>query len=198
MGEKPVNEIMKPSFPDPVIVEFRNQLGKGSGIPIDIEVVKKIKSSDDTGRKVILNFLVVFNNIIGETTKGGMVNMRFLKSVVVGSVVEDFDWCAYIITCLKRTKLKWSGIKHYNGLLCLLVNVVDPINECGSDKEAHDDEKCNLDILASVSRIPTPVIDEFIEGLLKPEPTNSPARLSTWSPFYRGDTRLELHLKSIS
>ncbi|KAD6795544.1 hypothetical protein E3N88_06440 [Mikania micrantha] len=38
----------------------------------------------------------------------------------------------------------------------------------------------------SVSLIPTVVIDEFIEGLLTPDPTNSPAGLSTCSPFYGG------------
>ncbi|KAL8265727.1 hypothetical protein R6Q59_003071 [Mikania micrantha] len=107
----------------------------------------------------------MFNTIVGETTKGGTVNMRFLRSVVVGSLIEEFDWCSYIITCLKRTKLKWSGTEHYNGPLYFLAkdaiecdempnnsitnenvvvpenvadeNVVVPDNVCG---EAHEDE----------------------------------------------------------
>ncbi|KAL8225970.1 hypothetical protein R6Q57_018527 [Mikania cordata] len=132
--------------------------------------------------------------------------MWFLRSVIEGSVIQDFDWCSYIITCLKRTKIQWSGTEHYNGPLCFLAlkikkndakkgdddnvvpnnvaddNVMVPDNVCG---EAHEDEG-NVDIIGSVSLIPTAVIDKFIEGLLTPDPTNSPAGLSTCSPFYGG------------
>ncbi|KAL8211237.1 hypothetical protein R6Q57_005674, partial [Mikania cordata] len=61
-------------------------------------------------------------------------------------------------------------------------SVVVRDNVCG---EAREDEG-NVDIIGSVSLIPTAVIDEFIEGILTPEPKNSPAGLSTCSPFYGG------------
>ncbi|KAL8244190.1 hypothetical protein R6Q59_010448 [Mikania micrantha] len=41
MGGRQINEILKPSFTDPVVAEVRNQFGKDSGIPTAIEVIKK-------------------------------------------------------------------------------------------------------------------------------------------------------------
>ncbi|KAD6454235.1 hypothetical protein E3N88_08941 [Mikania micrantha] len=152
MGEKPVNEIVKPSFTDPVIVEFRNQLGKGSAI-----------QSYATYTLIELN-----DNLVSSSH----TFLAYLKSKKKDSSGSD--------------KMPKSDTPNKDLINDVNKNVADPINECGSDKKAHDDEKGNLDILGSVSRIPTHVIDEFIEGLLTPEPTNSPTGLSTCSPLYGG------------
>ncbi|KAD5960707.1 hypothetical protein E3N88_12179 [Mikania micrantha] len=63
-------------------------------------------------------------------------------------------------------------------------NVAGLVKGSGSRKQAPNDEEGNLNIISSVSLIPIVVIDEFIEGLLTPEPTNSYAGLSACSPFY--------------
>ncbi|MFS7928662.1 hypothetical protein Hanom_Chr04g00323361 [Helianthus anomalus] len=68
----------------------------------------------------MLNYLVVFNTIMGVTTKGGHVNIKFLPSVTPNADINKMDWCSYLIECLQKTKRKWSGLEHYNGPLTLL------------------------------------------------------------------------------
>ncbi|XP_076904806.1 uncharacterized protein LOC143560379 [Bidens hawaiensis] len=58
---------------------------------------------------------------MGETTKSATVNQKFLTSIVNEDDIRNMDWCGYVITCLKRTKEGWNGIKPYNGPLTFLV-----------------------------------------------------------------------------
>lgn len=81
---------------------------------------KKMKACSEYDRIFKLNFLVVYMTIMGETTKGGMVNMKFLKSTTRIADVPNMDWCGYVITLLKRTKMLWKTTEHYNGPLPLL------------------------------------------------------------------------------
>ncbi|KAJ0509294.1 putative Ulp1 protease family catalytic domain, papain-like cysteine peptidase superfamily [Helianthus annuus] len=123
MGDKQVVEMGKPSYSDPVIAEFRNQYGARSKLKKVKEVIETIKASDESGRIFKLNFLVVFNTIMGETTKGSTVLMRFLPSVTTDVDIKDLDWCSYIVTLLKNTKAGWSGLEHFNGPLTFLALV---------------------------------------------------------------------------
>ncbi|KAM0040633.1 hypothetical protein Hdeb2414_s0012g00396271 [Helianthus debilis subsp. tardiflorus] len=115
MGDVRVNYVKKPSKKDPVILRWRNQFGTGSNLKTVKDVTDFIKASDDSGRMFMLNYLVVFNTIMGVTTKGGHVNMKFLPSVTPNADINKMDWCSYLIECLRKTKRKWSGLEHYNG-----------------------------------------------------------------------------------
>ncbi|MFS7995906.1 hypothetical protein Hanom_Chr12g01123581 [Helianthus anomalus] len=120
MGDVRLNYVKKPSKKDPVILRWRNQFGPGSNLKTVKDVTDFIKASDDSGRMFMLNYLVVFNTIMGVTTKGRHVNMKFLPSVTPNADINKMDWCRYLIECLRKTKRKWSGLEHYNGPLSLL------------------------------------------------------------------------------
>jgi len=117
MGDIQLKELNKPTEKDQVVAEFRQQFQK---IPTAGDVVDFIHSSTDTSRLFTLNFLVVFNTIMGETSQGGTVNMKFLTSLKMGVDITTFDWCSYLLTCLRRTKAGWNGKQHYNGPLVFL------------------------------------------------------------------------------
>ncbi|XP_076950438.1 uncharacterized protein LOC143623400 [Bidens hawaiensis] len=83
-------------------------------------VINKLKSYTKGGTLFKLNFLVLYNTIMGETTKCVDVNHKFLSSIINEGDISSMDWCSYIITCLKRTKEEWNGIEPYNGPLTFL------------------------------------------------------------------------------
>ncbi|XP_022004468.2 uncharacterized protein LOC110902032 [Helianthus annuus] len=83
-------------------------------------VTEKLKSYRRGGILFKLNFLVVFNSIMGETTKSATINQKFLGSINNEADIPNMDWCSYIIACLKRTKEGWSGIEPYNGPFTVL------------------------------------------------------------------------------
>ncbi|KAM0063470.1 hypothetical protein Hdeb2414_s0003g00091241 [Helianthus debilis subsp. tardiflorus] len=124
MGKVHLTEKKKPSRKDPVVAEFRRQFDSSlpfKKIPIVRDVLDKVKSSKNSGRLFKLNFLLLFNTIIGEMCQGSTVNRKFLTSLKEGTDIKSMDWCAYIITCLDRTKRKWNGKQHYNGPLTFLM-----------------------------------------------------------------------------
>lgn len=49
------------------------------------------------------------------------VNQRFLTSLKSTTDVKDFNWCEYVLRCLRRTRKAWSGDeKHFSGPLGVL------------------------------------------------------------------------------
>ncbi|KAJ0476983.1 putative papain-like cysteine peptidase superfamily [Helianthus annuus] len=63
----------------------------------------------DNGRLFVLNFLVLYFSLLGETTTNNSVNVRFISNIQPGVDIKSFNWCAYMISCLKRTKTAWRG-----------------------------------------------------------------------------------------
>ncbi|MFS7909866.1 putative phospholipase [Helianthus anomalus] len=100
--------------------EWRNQFHQDK---ITVKHVSdKLKSYRNGGTLFKLNFLVLFNSVMGETTKRmyATVNHKFLASIMNEGDISNMDWCSYIITCLKRTKEEWNGTEPYNGPLTFL------------------------------------------------------------------------------
>ncbi|KAI3814022.1 hypothetical protein L1987_18764 [Smallanthus sonchifolius] len=115
-----INEMKKATIKDPVVAEWRSQFD-GDCKKISVKtVLRMMKGRTDYGRLFKLNFLVVFNTIMGETTKSSTVNQRFLTSITSRCDTQKMNWCGYIITCLERTKQGWNGSEHFNGPLTFL------------------------------------------------------------------------------
>ncbi|KAL8243456.1 hypothetical protein R6Q59_009714, partial [Mikania micrantha] len=79
--------------------EFRSQFPDDIGLPEISHVKDLVKNSGDSGRLFELNFLVLFNTIMG-----------------IGK-----DDTRIKVSCLQKTKLKWNGYQHYNGPLTFLL-----------------------------------------------------------------------------
>ncbi|KAL9996537.1 hypothetical protein Hdeb2414_s0015g00439181 [Helianthus debilis subsp. tardiflorus] len=118
MGDIPVSEHKRKRMIDVFRDEWKNQFFQTS-ITIN-DVIKQLKSQRTGGTLFKLNFLVLFNSIMGETTKRATVNPKFLASIMDEGDICKMDWCTYMITCLNRTKEGWNGKEPYNGPLTLL------------------------------------------------------------------------------
>ncbi|XP_076883840.1 uncharacterized protein LOC143532774 [Bidens hawaiensis] len=117
MGNIPVSENKAARKGDIIRKEWKDQF-LSSKITVK-NVTDKLKLHRKGGRLFKANFLVVFNSILGETTKVAMVNQKFLASINNEDDIPNMDWCGYIITCLKRTKDEWDGGR-FNGPLTFL------------------------------------------------------------------------------
>ncbi|MFS7920026.1 hypothetical protein Hanom_Chr03g00219471 [Helianthus anomalus] len=63
----------------------------------------------DDGRLFVRNFLILYFSLLGETTTNNSVNVRFISNIQPDVDIKSFNWCAYMVTCLKRTKTTWHG-----------------------------------------------------------------------------------------
>ncbi|KAJ0789797.1 putative papain-like cysteine peptidase superfamily [Helianthus annuus] len=63
----------------------------------------------DDGRLFVLNFLILYFSLLGETTTNNSVNVRFISNIQPDVDNKSFNWCACMVTCLKRTKTTWHG-----------------------------------------------------------------------------------------
>ncbi|XP_022004460.1 uncharacterized protein LOC110902023 [Helianthus annuus] len=117
MGEISVSEKPKVTKRDAIRERWKSQFGNAC---ITVKhVTEKLRLYPRGGILFKLNFLVIFNSIMGETTKSATVNQKFLTSTN-NEAIPNMDWCGYIIACLKRTREGWSGIEPYNGPLTVL------------------------------------------------------------------------------
>jgi len=115
-------ENKRPNVKDPVIAEWRSQYKDTPWIrrPYVIEFFRKLSKKKGSGRNFMLNFLVGFFTVLGETDGNSVVNQRFLPFVKEDINIKDLNWCAYMITCLNRCKAKWKPHTHFNGPVILL------------------------------------------------------------------------------
>ncbi|MFS7909862.1 putative phospholipase [Helianthus anomalus] len=118
MGEISVSEKPKVTKRDAIRERWKSQFVNAC---ITVKnVTEKLRLYPRGGILFKLNFLVIFNSIMGETTKSATVNQKFLTSINSEGDIPNMDWCSYIIACLKRTREGWSGIEPYNGPLTVL------------------------------------------------------------------------------
>lgn len=116
IGGREIVELNQAKKTDEVIEEWRVQfnVGKGGTIKPSTVADKILENMDDVGRMFQLNFLVLFVTQMMEITTCGTVNQRFLTCLTEDTDIKKFDWCAYLLKCLKRTRINWKG-GYYNG-----------------------------------------------------------------------------------
>ncbi|KAJ0807031.1 hypothetical protein HanOQP8_Chr00c130g0765351 [Helianthus annuus] len=183
MGEISVYEKPKLTKRDAIREQWKSQFVTAC---ITIKhVTEKLKSYRRGGILFKLNFLVVFNSIMGETTKSATINQKFLGSINNEADIPNMDWCSYIIACLKRTKEGWSGIEPYNGPLTVLAvlyaherqlkrspeNVVTPALQyittdflVDLERSLYDNGPCSNDDIKTEDPL-TPNVEDHVQSL---------------------------------
>ncbi|MFS8024176.1 hypothetical protein Hanom_Chr16g01460161 [Helianthus anomalus] len=63
----------------------------------------------DHERLCVLNFLILYFSLLGDTTTNNSVNVRFISNIQPGVDIKSFNWCSYMVSCLNRTKMAWRG-----------------------------------------------------------------------------------------
>ena len=121
-GKTEIEEKLRPKDTDLIIKFWRGQFSK------DIlkrmyahNLISYLKSRNELGRLFKLNFLVIFFTIMAEAMQSSNVNQRFLPSMKSDKKTQNFNWCEYMLTVLKRTRRQWPGNeKLFNGPIALL------------------------------------------------------------------------------
>ncbi|KAD6795346.1 hypothetical protein E3N88_06242 [Mikania micrantha] len=120
LGRLPVNEKNKPRLGSSNTLNvWKSQYQNKSRITVK-DVFDQIKSNENGDWLFKLNWLVVYNIVLGWTTKSTTVNQRFLNSIIKDSDIPNMNWCEYLITCLQRTKKEWTSNEPFNGPLLFL------------------------------------------------------------------------------
>ncbi|MFS7909861.1 putative phospholipase [Helianthus anomalus] len=183
MGEISVSEKPKVTKRDAIRERWKSQFVNAC---ITVKhVTEKLRLYPRGGILFKLNFLVIFNSIMGETTKSATVNQKFLTSINSEADIPNMDWCSYIIACLKRTREGWSGIEPYNGPLTVLAvlyaherqlkrspeNVVTPALQYVTtdflvdlERSLYDNEPCSNDDIKKEDPL-TPNVEDHVQSL---------------------------------
>ncbi|KAL8208048.1 hypothetical protein R6Q57_007460, partial [Mikania cordata] len=82
IGSIQIKELNKPSKRDPIVAEFRSQFPDDIGLPEISHVKDLVKNSGDSGRIFELNFLVLFNTIMGKITQGSKERIITIRNAV--------------------------------------------------------------------------------------------------------------------
>ncbi|KAK9053356.1 hypothetical protein SSX86_029989 [Deinandra increscens subsp. villosa] len=121
MGEKEVIEREKPRGRDEVVAEFKLQFPPESADRVLlVELTNFMKSQKDAGWMFTINFMVVFATIFGNTMKNSTVNKRFLNNIRQDADIKNYNWCEYLIKCLKRERRDSNGLNPFCGPLQFL------------------------------------------------------------------------------
>ncbi|MFS8004974.1 hypothetical protein Hanom_Chr13g01232071 [Helianthus anomalus] len=55
-----------------------------------------------------IDFMLLFLTIMATSRMNGYVNDKILKRLTFDTQFEEYDWCGYIVECLRKCKKKWK------------------------------------------------------------------------------------------
>ncbi|KAM0026250.1 hypothetical protein Hdeb2414_s0020g00555951 [Helianthus debilis subsp. tardiflorus] len=121
-GKVEIKEVerAKADFHD-VIVEWRSQFENAPTRLKHVQFKTHMQAQNARGRIFVLNFLLLTNTLLGETTHNSSINMRFLPALRQWIKIKSFNWCEYMIRCLDRTVDEWLPKDCFLGPMPLLV-----------------------------------------------------------------------------
>ncbi|MFS7984893.1 hypothetical protein Hanom_Chr11g00992051 [Helianthus anomalus] len=116
-----ISEKIRARDSNPVVKEWRDQFNDNTKVaPLGLKDMMVTDTSSD--RAFELNWLVLYNTILGEISACNTVNQRFLGCVYPNVKISSFDWSNYMITCLDRTASAWNRKRNdpFRGPIVLL------------------------------------------------------------------------------
>ncbi|KAF5801979.1 hypothetical protein HanRHA438_Chr06g0263681 [Helianthus annuus] len=124
-GSRIITENNRPSIKSPVVKLWRSQFPTGFTRFLVHETQTYLdrrckRERNDCGMLFVLNFLVLMFTHLGEGTKSGTVNQRFLPLITKDVDIKELGWCDYMLTLLDRARKGWHPAQVFNGPLFLL------------------------------------------------------------------------------
>ncbi|KAJ0428459.1 hypothetical protein HanHA300_Chr17g0646361 [Helianthus annuus] len=139
-----------------VVAEWKGQFGKAPARLTPVQFKTYMQGQKASGRIFVLNFLLFYNTLLGETTTNSSINMKFLPALHRGKDIRSFNWCEYMIRCLDRTVETWTRTpkEPFLGPMPLLVAALirdQKKYEEGEPRATHLIEDINDDYIEGVS-----------------------------------------------
>ncbi|KAL4573574.1 hypothetical protein LXL04_020384 [Taraxacum kok-saghyz] len=92
----------------PIGEEEMNQFPTSLKRPRLTHILQKLEKSKKADDLFVVNFLVLFMNVMVQSIPMGDVNKIFLKYIPNIESVKDLDWCGLVMTSLKASKKLWA------------------------------------------------------------------------------------------
>ncbi|KAL4591856.1 hypothetical protein LXL04_004830 [Taraxacum kok-saghyz] len=87
---------------------WKSQFSSSLKRPRLTHIIQKLKGKEIADELFVLNFLVLFVNVMVQSTSMGDVNKQFLKYIPNIESVKDLDWCGLVMSSLKASKKVWA------------------------------------------------------------------------------------------
>ncbi|XP_035830816.1 uncharacterized protein LOC118480200 [Helianthus annuus] len=158
-----------------VVAEWKAQFESDPARLTPVQFKTYMQGQQASGRIFVLNFLLFYNTLLGETTTNSSINMKFLPALHRGKDIKSFNWCEYMIRCLNRTVEAWTPKEPFLGPMPLLVAALirdQKIYKEGEQRAAHLIEDINDDDIEAVSiKLDSVRLDQILveEYELQPE-----------------------------
>ncbi|XP_035830847.1 uncharacterized protein LOC110869443 [Helianthus annuus] len=158
-----------------VVAEWKAQFESDPARLTPVQFKTYMQGQQASGRIFVLNFLLFYNTLLGETTTNSSINMKFLPALHRGKDIKSFNWCEYMIRCLDRTVEAWTPKEPFLGPMPLLVAALirdQKIYKEGEQRAAHLIEDINDDDIEAVSiKLDSVRLDQILveEYELQPE-----------------------------
>ncbi|KAF5813978.1 hypothetical protein HanXRQr2_Chr03g0105201 [Helianthus annuus] len=104
-----------------VVAEWKGQFENAPARLTHVQFKTYMQAQKANGGIFVLNFLLFYNTLLGETTTNSSINMRFLPAMHRGMEIRIFNQCEYMIRCLDRKVEGWSTNDCFLGPMPLLV-----------------------------------------------------------------------------
>ncbi|KAF5781212.1 hypothetical protein HanXRQr2_Chr11g0480851 [Helianthus annuus] len=117
---------------DVVVQEFRNQFEHtDTKRLLPLQLMHYILDRHDHGRMFVMNFLILYFSLLGETTTNNTVNVRYIPFIQPHVDIKSFNWCSYMVSCLNRMKKAWHGGEDaFRGPMLLLAVSCSYLTSC--------------------------------------------------------------------
>ncbi|PWA98161.1 ulp1 protease family, C-terminal catalytic domain-containing protein [Artemisia annua] len=121
MGGTAVTEVRFATTEHPLIVRWRHTYDYPDDRFTLSKVVEKLLVEHHTGLEFKLNFLVAVMSILGDCTKNGLVNQKFIQCIEKEEDIKNMDWCTYLLETMKKSKAEYTRTSGFGGPLLLMV-----------------------------------------------------------------------------
>ncbi|KAK9664696.1 hypothetical protein RND81_14G061900 [Saponaria officinalis] len=83
----------------------------------------------DGGDLFKVNFVVLAVSVLLKNNQNRYVNHRILKSLMNVNEIKDYNWCAFVLKCLRESTLEWKSKKNFfcGPLIFLMLCYVDRV-----------------------------------------------------------------------
>ncbi|KAJ0563587.1 hypothetical protein HanLR1_Chr07g0247151 [Helianthus annuus] len=158
-----------------VVAEWKGQFESDPARLTPVQFKTYMKGQQASGRIFVLNFLLFYNTLLGETTTNSSINMKFLPALRRGKDIKSFNWCEYMIRYLDRTVEAWTPKEPFLGPMPLLVAALirdQKIYKEGEQRATHLIEDINDDDIEAASiKLDSVRLDQILveEYELQPE-----------------------------
>ncbi|KAI3699561.1 hypothetical protein L2E82_43962 [Cichorium intybus] len=124
LGDIQMSNPPKANSRNHVVKHWKAQLPKSIKRIRLSHVLDMIQKDTTGGPLFIMNFLVLFVSVMIGCPTMGTINQGFLENIPGGVDIKQLDWCGFVVSCLKSSRMIWKRFDekcNYGGPIVFLL-----------------------------------------------------------------------------